>query len=418
MAPVPITEDYYQLLEVEQTATTEVIVSSYRRLALKLHPDRNTRADATATFQLLVRAYETLKDESQRKSYDLIYPSIARTRPSQSARPTPASKPQAEEVNEAAQIAAIHKSKRDRTAQWQAKKTIFDSSIFELQRNIRRLDQEIKNLDSILVAAAAEEARKKSWGTWVLSPLYKKVEETEEEKERKDRARQERRIEKDMKERRLEARKAELKKEQDLLTKAKEAVDAADLVDDKRLQAILAKIQARENQKREEKERTERERRWKEAQEAVEALRRQQAEVLRKQQAEALRKQQAEALRKEQAEALRKQQRKQQAEKKRQAKLRRQQEQNTYISPSERRIPRAEISSCIHDGWWPKEELPQACPECNEFWTYLLKCPGCSLKACPKCQANLRPKRKGRARPPPRVRTPSPDFGSYGYYEY
>jgi hypothetical protein len=38
MAPVPITEDYYLMLEVEQTATSELIARSYKRLALKLHP--------------------------------------------------------------------------------------------------------------------------------------------------------------------------------------------------------------------------------------------------------------------------------------------------------------------------------------------------------------------------------------------
>lgn len=70
----------------------------------------------------------------------------------------------------------------------------------ELQRNIRQLKQEIKNLDSIVAAKAAIEAQKNSWGTWLLPTVYKKAEDSEEEKARKDRERQERRIEKDMKE--------------------------------------------------------------------------------------------------------------------------------------------------------------------------------------------------------------------------
>jgi preprotein translocase subunit Sec63 len=53
MAPPPITEDYYMVLEVEQNATAELIVKSYKRLAFKLHPDRNSRPDATAAFQLV-----------------------------------------------------------------------------------------------------------------------------------------------------------------------------------------------------------------------------------------------------------------------------------------------------------------------------------------------------------------------------
>jgi curved DNA-binding protein CbpA len=59
MAPSVITEDYYLILEVEQTAELELITRSYKRLALKLHPDRNPRRDATEAFQRVcqVRAY-------------------------------------------------------------------------------------------------------------------------------------------------------------------------------------------------------------------------------------------------------------------------------------------------------------------------------------------------------------------------
>jgi DnaJ-class molecular chaperone len=53
MAPVIITEDYYAILEVDVTATTEVIVRSYKRLALKHHPDRNAGQDTTEKFQLV-----------------------------------------------------------------------------------------------------------------------------------------------------------------------------------------------------------------------------------------------------------------------------------------------------------------------------------------------------------------------------
>jgi curved DNA-binding protein CbpA len=53
MAPSPITDDYYAILEVEQNAAPELITKSYKRLALKLHPDRNTKHDATEAFQLV-----------------------------------------------------------------------------------------------------------------------------------------------------------------------------------------------------------------------------------------------------------------------------------------------------------------------------------------------------------------------------
>jgi len=147
------------------------------------------------------------------------------------------------------------------------------------------LEQEIKNLDSIVAAEAAEEAQKNSWGNWLLSPIYKKAEDSEEEKARKDRERQERKIEKDMKERRLGLKKADLKKEESLLRKAKEVVDAADLVENEKIRVIQDRIRARETWARQERERVERERiarSWKQQQEQREKREREAAEALRK----------------------------------------------------------------------------------------------------------------------------------------
>ena len=62
MAPSPITDDYYKVLEVEQIATRELITKSYKRLALKLHPDRNTKQDATEAFQLVCQGFWALVD--------------------------------------------------------------------------------------------------------------------------------------------------------------------------------------------------------------------------------------------------------------------------------------------------------------------------------------------------------------------
>lgn len=110
----------------------------------------------------------------------------------------------------------------------------YDTSITKLQTDIRRLEQEIKNLTSIAAAEAAEDVQENSWGTWLLSPFYKRAEESEEDKARKDRGRQERQIEEDMKERQLDMKTTNLKKEEDLLKRAKDQVEAANLLDDEK----------------------------------------------------------------------------------------------------------------------------------------------------------------------------------------
>ncbi|WFD22069.1 hypothetical protein MEQU1_000731 [Malassezia equina] len=64
--------DYYELLEVEQTDSADAIRKSYRRLALRLHPDKNPgqEEEANKRFIKLQEAYEVLSDEQERAWYD------------------------------------------------------------------------------------------------------------------------------------------------------------------------------------------------------------------------------------------------------------------------------------------------------------------------------------------------------------
>jgi hypothetical protein len=354
-----------------------------------------------------------LKDESKRRDYDLIYPSITRRRTfprnTQTPHPPPTSASQPETLCEAAQIAAIQKSKQERIARWKSKKNSFSLLIFELQRLIQRLEQEITNLDTIFAAEAAAEAQKNSWAAWFLSPIYKKAEDSEEEKERKDRARQERRIEKDMKERRLNSHKGDLKTQENLLKIAEDEVDAATRSDDGKIRVIQARIWARENRERRERENRERERREKERQERERQERERMAKI-RKEQQEQWMKREREA-----TEASRKQTEEKRAAEQKRKKPRKFQEQHAHPYPPEESTGQGYTSACRHDGWWPKVQGRAACLRCYESWTYLLECPGCMMKACPRCQAAIRPRvPRNAARTnrtfPQRVRTPSPNF--------
>ncbi|MEO8665393.1 MAG: molecular chaperone DnaJ [Ignavibacteria bacterium] len=63
--------DYYEILSVNKTATADEIKTSYRKLAMKHHPDKNP-GDLTSEekFKELAEAYEVLSDPNKRSRYD------------------------------------------------------------------------------------------------------------------------------------------------------------------------------------------------------------------------------------------------------------------------------------------------------------------------------------------------------------
>ena len=63
--------DYYDVLGVSKTSTNAEIKKSYRRLAMKYHPDRNTNdKDAEKKFKETREAYGVLSDTEKRSAYD------------------------------------------------------------------------------------------------------------------------------------------------------------------------------------------------------------------------------------------------------------------------------------------------------------------------------------------------------------
>lgn len=63
--------DFYDVLSVDRSATTDEIKKAYRKAALKWHPDRNQdNPQAEDRFKQAAEAYEVLSDDNKRQRYD------------------------------------------------------------------------------------------------------------------------------------------------------------------------------------------------------------------------------------------------------------------------------------------------------------------------------------------------------------
>ena len=64
--------NYYDILNINKNATQEEIKNSYKKLAMKYHPDKNieNKKEAENKFKEVSEAYEVLSDKEKKYEYD------------------------------------------------------------------------------------------------------------------------------------------------------------------------------------------------------------------------------------------------------------------------------------------------------------------------------------------------------------
>jgi len=67
-----VNRNFYDAMEIDQSATTADVRKAYKKLALVLHPDKNDAPDAEIQFRQLAAIYEVLKDKGRREMYDKV----------------------------------------------------------------------------------------------------------------------------------------------------------------------------------------------------------------------------------------------------------------------------------------------------------------------------------------------------------
>ncbi|KAK7412932.1 hypothetical protein VNO78_04707 [Psophocarpus tetragonolobus] len=62
--------DYYAILGLEKTCSVEEIRKAYRKLSLKVHPDKNKAPGSEDAFKKVSKAFKCLTDDASRRIYD------------------------------------------------------------------------------------------------------------------------------------------------------------------------------------------------------------------------------------------------------------------------------------------------------------------------------------------------------------
>nr|XP_043627040.1 chaperone protein dnaJ 49-like [Erigeron canadensis] len=65
-------KDYYEILGLEKTCSVEDVRKAYRKLSLKVHPDKNKAPGSEEAFKKVSKAFQCLSVEENRKQYDLV----------------------------------------------------------------------------------------------------------------------------------------------------------------------------------------------------------------------------------------------------------------------------------------------------------------------------------------------------------
>ena len=380
--------------------------------------------DADLQFKLL-EAYETLSDPSTRHRYDSLWPGIrARHSAQQDAKKRQEEAAEAERKKAAEE--ALHRQKQQKASQdrlqpLEQSRSQCDSSIFELNREIRRLTADLKRLQDRDEEEKRKQREKNSWWSYLTSPIYGKVVETEEEKLQCEAEKLQRLASASIKSNELKCKEAILKElESDLkMINIRIATEKQRHQDEMRARESMRKEQLRQGQLKQERLRQEQLRQEQLRQEQLrqEQLRAQQ-EARTKEREQREREREA-----ERAAALRKQRQEEAARATQRMRVAKEAQQRRQATRGAAPTPTPTQSICNHKVFWAKLEGSRSCSNCHTLQRrFTFQCPGCKIIACASCRQMLKGKEAKKNGNASQQYSHSPDAyaddGCYYGYEY
>ncbi len=169
----------------------------------------------------LQNAYDTIRDPDKRRAYDIRWMGIRDHLQAQRE----SDKCQAEAAETARKRATEGRAKKqkeddarqERLRSLEMFKSRYDSDIFELNRVVRKLTADFKRLQDQDDEDLRKERKRNSWWTYLSSPIYGKVNETDEQKQKRETERLHRLASKSIKRSELQGKEAKLQTLQDAL---------------------------------------------------------------------------------------------------------------------------------------------------------------------------------------------------------
>jgi DnaJ-class molecular chaperone len=65
-------KDYYDILGLDKKATEDEIRKSYKKMAIKFHPDKNNSKHAADAFKKVSHAFSVLSNKEKKQNYDMF----------------------------------------------------------------------------------------------------------------------------------------------------------------------------------------------------------------------------------------------------------------------------------------------------------------------------------------------------------